>query len=151
MRPTCSPSSSSNPLLVIPLQIDFREKEEEARIILTNSEIKIYALNALIRIQELDRQITHEIVLYNRGNLRYRKAIDLNIDTILRNHIAKANFPRIFLISELKRLQAFFSPLKQQYKRLKEDLYEPEREIESAKKMLLEEKNRKLSLFLRDE
>ncbi|MFI5343905.1 MAG: NACHT domain-containing protein [Chlamydiales bacterium] len=151
MLPKCSSSSSPNPPLVTPLQIDFREKEEEARRILTSSEIQAYALNALQHIRQLSKQITHEIHFYNSGNFSYREAIDGKIQTILRNHIAKGNRPRIPLITQFKSLKAFFYPIKKECKRLKEELFHEEIEMEKARKMLQEEKDRKLSLLLKDE
>ncbi|MFI5343797.1 MAG: NACHT domain-containing protein [Chlamydiales bacterium] len=147
--PTTSLSSTSP--LVKPLQIDFCDKEVEARLILVNPEIQAYALNVLKEIRLLSEQITNEIRPYNEGNVSYREAIDDKIQTILRNHIATKSFPLIPLVAQLKSLKAFFNPIREECRRLKGELFQLKTEMENARKMLLEEKDRKLSLLLNDE
>ncbi len=131
--------------------IDFSQRKKEINCgIFQNNQVKDHALQVLEEIEVLHSQILIQIKQYNEGNYEIKGAIEEKIDRILKDLISNKKFPKLFDRSELKGLEAFFSSIAGNYKRLKEDLFQDQLEPEE-KLQLRAEKDKKLSQILRDE
>ncbi len=142
----------SIPPKIMPLQIKFKEMEQEAndgRFI--DRKIHTYALNALEEIQKIHVQMEGLIRSYNKGNEGNRDAINSKVEKILGNWIRSTNFPKTLAGGEEKTLSGFLTPIKLECKRMQNELFRKEREKEYARDQYEKEKSKQLSQLLRNE